>query len=298
MKFSYQWIKDFVPGLGASAKELEQLITLRTAECDGIHSVGELLAGARVARVLTAEPVGETHITKTTVDIGETAPITVACGAPNCRAGMMTIWVPIGTKTIQGVESNGMLASAQELEISRDHGGIIEWAGECAAGSIDLTPDQIIEIDNKSLTHRPDLWGHLGMAREVAAITKRPLRDPVDLSLLPGGSDSYDIRIDDFELCPRFSVVVFENVQVRPSPPWLQYRLTSVGLNPIDNIVDITNYVSAELAQPMHAFDRDKLRGDRLIVRAARDGEKIAALNDEEYTLTPACGVGRRDRRP
>ncbi len=287
MRFSYQWIKDFVPGLSASAEELEHLITVRTAECDGIHPVGQLLAGARVARVLTAERVGETHITKTTVDIGLSAPITVACGAPNCRAGMTAIWVPIGTKTIQGVESNGMLASAHELDLSRDHAGVIEWNEP----AIDLAPDQIIEIDNKSLTHRPDLWGHLGMAREVAAITKRPLVDPVDISLLPGGSDSYDILVEDFDLCPRFSVVVFENVTVRPSPAWLQYRLTSVGLNPINNIVDVTNYVMAELAQPMHAFDRDKLRGDRLIVRAARAGETLMALDKEEYPLTPAYGV-------
>jgi phenylalanyl-tRNA synthetase beta chain len=287
MKFSYQWIKGFVTGLGLPAKELEQLITVRTAECDGIHPAGDLLRGARVARVLSAEQVPGTHITKAIVDIGESAPITVACGAPNCREGLQTIWVPLGRKTIQGIESNGMLASAAELGVGRGHEGIIVWNEPM----ITLEPDQVIEIDNKSLTHRPDLWGHFGMAREVAAITKRQLRDLVDLSVLPAGSNGFPVAVADTSLCPRFSAVAFENVKIAPSPYWMQYRLTSVGMNPINNIVDITNYVAADLAQPMHAFDRDKLQGDRLIVRTAVDGETALALDDHEYTLTGADGV-------
>ena len=122
-------------------------------------------------------------------------------------------------------------------------------------------PDQIIEIDNKSLTHRPDLWGHHGMAREVAAILRKPLRDPVDLSVLPEGEPAIGVSIEDFDLCPRYSALVFENVTVQPSPLWLQYRLEAIGLNPINNIVDMTNWIMAEIAQPMHAFDADKLHG-------------------------------------
>jgi len=287
MKFSYQWIRDFVPDLDTPAKELEQLITVRTAECDGIHPAGELLRGARAARVLSAEQVPGTHITKAVVDIGDGETVTVACGAPNCREGLRTVWVPLGRKTIQGIESNGMLASAAELEIGREHEGIIAWTSVAIA----LKPDQVIEIDNKSLTHRPDLWGHFGLAREVAAITKQQLRDPVDLAFLPTGSDSFDVHVGDGTLCPRFSALAFENVRVAPSPYWLQYRLTSVGMKPINNIVDVTNYVAAELAQPMHAFDRDKLRGDRLLVRTAHDGEKVLALDDHEYALSAADGV-------
>jgi phenylalanyl-tRNA synthetase beta chain len=287
MKFSYQWINDFVPDLELPAKELERLITVRTAECDGIHPVGELLNGARVARVLSAEQVPGTHITKAIVDIGETSPITVACGAPNCRAGLQTVWVPLGRKTIQGVESNGMLASAAELGVGRGHEGIIAWNEP----NLTLEPDQVIEIDNKSLTHRPDLWGHFGMAREVAAITRNQLRDLVDLSVLPAGPGAFRVEVADKTLCPRFSAVAFENVKIGPSPYWLQYRLTSAGMNPINNIVDITNYVAADLAQPMHAFDRDTLQGDRLLVRTALDGEKALALDDHEYALTAADGV-------
>jgi phenylalanyl-tRNA synthetase beta chain len=285
MKFSMQWIQELVPGLDVPAAELEQLITVRTAESEGVERAGALLEGARVARVLSAEPVGK--LTRALVDIGEGEPITVACGAPNCRAGMRTVWVPVGVKNVGGIESNGMLASAAELGLGREDKGIIEWSSD----TIDFAPDSILEIDNKSLTHRPDLWGHLGMAREVAAITRENLKDPVDLALLPKGSDSFNVRVDDYVLCPRFSVVTFEDVRIAPSPLWLQYRLESLGLNPINNVVDITNFVMTELAQPMHAFDRDKLRGDRLIVRPAFEGEGLLALNGEEYVLSAADGV-------
>src|SRR4029077_2415706 len=127
------------------------------------------------------------------------------------------------------------------------------------------------------LTHRPDLWGHAGMAREVAAIARKPLRDPVKMSLLPQGDAPIRGAIEDFDLCPRYSALVFENVTVRPSPLWLQYRLEAIGLNPINNVVDVTNLVMTELAQPMHAFDADKLRGGEIIVRSARSGEVFAA---------------------
>jgi phenylalanyl-tRNA synthetase beta chain len=171
-----------------------------------------------------------------------------------------------------------MLCSAAELGINRDHSGIIELKEK-----FDLHPDWIIEVDNKSLTHRPDLWGHFGMAREVAAITGKRLLDPVKetLTLDP----RIGVTIEDYSLCPRYSALVFENVTIQPSPLWLQYRLEAIGLNPISNIVDVTNFVMAELSQPMHAFDADKLHGGQIIVRRAHDGEKMAALNGETYTL-------------
>jgi len=147
--------------------------------------------------------------------------------------------------------------------------------------------DFIIEIDNKSLTHRPDLWGHYGMAREVAAILGCKLLDPVKPAEFPGGAP-VRVSIEDHVLCPRYSALVFENVTVKPSPKWLQQRLEAVGLNPINNIVDVTNYVLAEIAQPMHAFDAAKLQGDEIIVRSARAGETIQALNEESYALDPS----------
>ena len=189
MRFSYNWIRELVPGLDAEPAELMRLITMKTAECEGLERVGA---------------------------------------------------------------------------------------------------DTVIEVDNKSLTHRPDLWGHYGMAREAAAIMHGKLRDPVKLDLLPKGKAPVEIAIEDFALCPRYSALVFENVTVRPSPMWLQDRLKSIGLNAINNIVDVTNYVMSELAQPMHAFDAAKLHGPTIFVRGARAGEQIVALNEESYNLSPA----------
>ena len=285
MKFSYNWIRSMVDGILVPAETLERLITMKTAECEGIEITGELLAGAVSARIESVEPIeGGKHVVKAIVDAGPYRRKTVVCGAPNCRAGMTTVYVPLGSKSIAGVLSEGMLASALELGISRDHAGIIELSA-----ADELPPaDQVIDIDNKSITHRPDLWGHYGMAREVAAITGKKLSDPVDLSLLPPAGNPIHVEIEDLTLCPRYSALVFENVTVRPSPLWLQARLTAVGLNPISNIVDLTNYIMAELAQPMHAFDRAKLHGDTIFARPARAGESIVALNEETYALTPA----------
>lgn len=187
MKFSYNWLRELVEGLDTPPRELARLITLKTAECEGVEETGS---------------------------------------------------------------------------------------------------DSIIEVDNKSLTHRPDLWGHYGMAREVAAILSKKLLDPAKPRDIPG-PPAIGVQIEDFSLCPRYSALVFENVTVGPSPAWMAQRLESVGLNAINNIVDVTNFAMAELAQPMHAFDAAKLRGG-IVVRPAGSGERIAALNGESYDLDPS----------
>jgi len=283
LKFSYSWIRGFVDGLDVPAEALERLITIKTAECEGVETVGALLADAVPAVVESVEPIEGSHNVKAVVDADRYGRKTVVCGAPNCRVGLRTVYVPLGVKTVSGVESDGMLASAAELGINRDHAGILELRG----GQVPL-PDSVIEIDNKSITHRPDLWGHHGMAREVAAITGKNLRDPVSLTSLPAAGGPVIIEIEDLALCPRYSAVVFENVRVQASPLWLQARLTAVGLNPINNIVDLTNYIMAELAQPTHAYDRAKLHGDTIWARPARAGERVTALNHEEYELAPS----------
>jgi phenylalanyl-tRNA synthetase beta chain len=283
VKFSYNWIREFVPGLTEAAGPLERLITMKTAECEGIEETGALLAEAVEARVERVEPIPGSHNVKAVVEAGALGTRTVVCGAPNCRRGLRTAYVPLGTKVVDGVESDGMLASGAELGVNRDHAGIVELGS--LAG---CAPDSVIEIDNKSITHRPDLWGHYGMAREVAAILGLELADPVTLELLPQGPAAIKIQIEDLDLCPRYSALVFENVTVQPSPLWLQYRLTAIGLNPINNIVDMTNFVMAELAQPMHAFDADLLHGDTIFIRPAKPGEAFRALNDESYTLDPS----------
>lgn len=290
MKFSTNWLAEFTGPLGISPHELANHITLKTAEQEGVHAVGAHLPHIVVARVLTVDN------RVVTIDAGpQLGRRTVYCGAPNVRPGMLSAYVPAGTTlhekpivkaVVQGVESDGMLASGAELSLNRESEGILDLDATLTPGDPlpDCAPDHIIDIDNKSLTHRPDLWGHLGMAREVAAILHRSLHDPVDLSLIPAGvAAPLKIEIEDTTLCPRYSALVFENVTVQPSPLWLQYRLESVGLNPINNIVDVTNYVMAELAQPMHAFDHDTLTGNTIHARRAKPGEWIVGLNKETY---------------
>lgn len=283
MKFSYHWIRELVPGLAESPEELMRLITLKTAECEGLEQVGVALGTASLARIRSAEPIAGSHNRVVVAETARYGTKTVVCGAPNCRAGILTVYLPLEVAVINGIPSDGMLASGVELGINRDDQGIVELDGELL-----LAPDSVIEVDNKSLTHRPDLWGHYGMAREVAAISHARLSDPANLALLPAGKPAVAVEIEDLVLAPRYSALVFENVTVGPSPLWLQYRLEAIGLNAINNIVDVTNFVMAELAQPMHAFDHDKLNGGTIFVRRARAGEQIVALNDLSYTLQPS----------
>jgi phenylalanyl-tRNA synthetase beta chain len=295
MLFSYNWLAELVDGIDAAPAKLGQLITMKTAECEGVHAHAPYLERVCAARVTSVTPIpGSSHNVTAVVETGRYGTKTAVCGAPNCRAGVVTAYVPAGTDlngraigkaVIEGVESDGMLASGAELGVNRDAAGILELDAEPGDPIPGCKPDAIIEIDNKSLTHRPDLWGHFGLAREVAAILRKPLRDPVKPELLPGGPAAVKIAIEDFALCPRYSALVFENVAVGPSPLWLQYRMEAIGLNPINNIVDVTNFIMSELAQPLHAFDRDLLHGDTIFIRPARAGEKVVALNEESYKL-------------
>ncbi len=294
MNFSYNWLSELVAGLDIDPKELSRVITMKTAESEGVHHIGAHLEQVCAARIISVESIAGSHNVKATVETGRYGIKTVVCGAPNCRAGVVTAYVPAGTMlgereirsaVVSGVESDGMLASGAELGLNRDAAGIVEIDAEPGAPIPGCAPDWIIEIDNKSITHRPDLWGHFGLAREVAAIARRELRDPARLELIPHGPAPIKIAIEDFNLCPRYSALVFENVTVQPSPLWLQYRLEAIGLNPINNIVDVTNYVMAELAQPMHAFDAALLHGDTIFIRPAPDGALLVALNGETYTL-------------
>jgi phenylalanyl-tRNA synthetase beta chain len=285
LKFSYNWIRELVEGLDLPAAALERLITLKTAECEGVEPVGELLDRACLARIESVESMEGSHSFKAVVDTGRHGRKTVVCGAPNCKPGIVSVYVAVGKRTIGGVESEGMLASAIELGISRDHEGILELDGAPGDPVPGCAADFVIEIDNKSITHRPDLWGHYGMAREVAAIAGGRLQDPVKPGLLSQTAPGVNVSIENLDLCPRYSALAIENITVAPSPLWLQQRLHAIGLNAINNVVDMTNFVMAELAQPMHAFDADKLHGNTIFVRSARPNEAFRALNGEEYTL-------------
>src|SRR3954447_15186868 len=157
MKFSYNWIRELVDGLETSADALERLITMKTAECEGVEHVGELLEKACAARVESVEAIAGTHLVRAVVDAGRYGTRTVVCGAPNCRPGMVTAYAPIGKKVVHGVESDGMLASGAELGVNKDHDGVIELDSQVGAPLAGCLADHIIEIDNKSITHRPDL---------------------------------------------------------------------------------------------------------------------------------------------
>jgi phenylalanyl-tRNA synthetase beta chain len=283
MKFSYNWIREHVPALDTPARQLERLITMRTAECEGIEDTGALLAQACAARVVSVEPIPGSHNVKAVVETalyGE--------GRSLRRAQLP----PRHAHRLRPDRQEGRQRRRERRHAGQRRGtrrqprraGIIELAGELEG----CAPDSIIEIDNKSITHRPDLWGHYGMAREVAAILRQPLRDPVQPSLIPTAPAPINVAIEDLDLCPRYSALVFDNVTVQPSPLWLQYRLTAIGLNPINNIVDMTNFIMSELAQPMHAFDRDLLHGDTIFIRRAHEGEYFLALNEQDFTLHPS----------
>ncbi len=297
MKFSYNWIREMVPGLETPAKELGLLITMKTAECEGVEPYGAHLAQVVAAKLVSVEPIEGSHNRKVVVDAGSLGIKTVVCGAPNARAGMVSAYVPAGVTlegreirkaTISGIESDGMLASGAELGVNRDAEGILELDAAPGDPIPGCQPDWTIEIDNKSMTHRPDLWGHYGMAREVAAILGLKLKDPVRPGFVPEGEAPVRVAVEDQNLCPRYSVLVMDGIKVQPSPLWLQYRLMTIGLNPISNVVDATNWVMAELAQPMHAFDRDALAGDTIFIRPARAGEKLVALDEVCHELQPS----------
>src|ERR1700690_644571 len=295
MNFSYNWLAALVDGMDATPAKLGQLITMKTAECDGVHTHAPYLDRVCAARIVSVTPIpASSHNVTAVVETGRYGPKTVVCGAPNCRAGLTTAYVPAGTDlngraiekaVIEAVETDGMLAGGARRGVNRGGAGILEIEAEPGAPIPGCKPDAIIEIDNKSLTNRPDLWGHFGLAREVAAILRKPLCDPVKPALIPSSGAAVKIVIEDFALCPRYSALVFDNVTVGPSPLWLQSRMEAIGLNPINNIVDVTNFIMSELAQPLHAFDDDLVNGDTIFIRPARAGEKVVLLNEESYAL-------------
>lgn len=254
------------------------------------------------------------------VERDEDGYVQVVCGAPNARAGIFAAWLPpkstvpasygeaepfvLDTREIRGVKSNGMMAAADELALGGDHNGIIEIdPGEWKPTDTAIVPgasfseafgldDVIIDIENKMFTHRPDLFGQLGVAREIAGIFGRQFKDPDWYWGMPQFEKAHDHGLeltvfnDASEAVPRFMAVALKDVVVKPSPLWLQIELVRLGSKPINNIVDATNYVMLLTAQPTHAYDYDKLQGKTLGVRMARQNEVAKLLNDKTYSLT------------
>ncbi len=300
MKVSLSWLKEYVEVTGTPAA-LSDALTMAGLEVDSVEDRYSYLDSVVVARVLTVNPhPNADRLTCCEVDLGERT-TTVVCGAPNVKTGMRTPCALPGSQlpdgrtitagVIRGEKSDGMLCSAFELALGDDRSGIMDLAAELQPGialnqALELT-DPVFEID---LTpNRPDCLSIIGVAREVAAFQGLRVSYPKPEAPAATGAltEQTSVEIQNAELCPRYTARMIVDVTVGPSPFWLRDRLLSVGLKPISNIVDITNFVMLETGQPLHAFDFDQLVENRIIVRAADTGEKFTTLDQKERTLPP-----------
>ena len=297
MLISTNWLRRHVDLDGVDLDRLADSFVLSVAEIEEVRPVGRGLEAVVVGHVLDVQPIAGAKIRVTRVDCGPAGVRQIVCGAPNVAVGQRVPVVLPGARLgdvvveereVRGVASAGMIASEAELGLTDDHVGIMVLEGEPAPGTrmVDVVDveDTLFEIDNKSLTHRPDLWGHRGIAREVAALLDRPLL-PMPLEIELGTETPLAVRVDDPVACPRYTAVCLEGVTVRPSPLWLRLLLARVGTRAISNVVDATNFVMLDLGNPLHAFDRRHIRGDAIVVRRALGGERFTTLDGEERLL-------------
>ncbi len=327
MKFSINEAQNYsnVPVVTQDIDALVQKIGAQLGAVETVENWGHKYDGVIVAKVVSCDKhpnadklnicwVDDAGVAQD-VERNEAGHVQVVCGAPNVRAGLTVAWLPpgstvpttvgteepfvLGARELRGVVSNGMLASAQELGISDDHTGILEIEEpDIQVGSpfkqLYGLDDTIIEIENKMFTHRPDCFGVLGVAREVAGIQDQAFSSPEWYSVRPQFDEAHDLEIEVdnqiSELVPRFMAVAMKNVAIKPSPVWLQALLNRVGIKPINNVVDVTNYLAYVTAQPLHAYDYDKVKAlshhkAKLVVRKPHKDEQIALLNGK--TITP-----------
>ncbi len=313
MKISYNWLKTLV-NIDVSAQEAADLLTSSGLEVEGIEIFESLKGGLKglvVGHVLECEKHPDADKLKLTkVDIGAAEPLSIVCGAPNVAAGQKVIIATIGTKLypttgepfeikkskIRGVLSEGMICAEDEFGLGTSHDGILilppdTKTGLPAADYFKIENDTVLEI---GLTpNRSDAASHLGVARDIIAIVNSA-KDTPDYQLYLSGLNQLpeattinkvEVVVENTEACPRYSGLVISGVAVKESPDWLQNRLKAIGLRPINNIVDITNFVLHELGQPLHAFDLEKIKGNKIVVRTAKQGEKFKTLDDVERTL-------------
>lgn len=306
MKLSYNWLKDYLK-CDLTPQQVADAMTSIGIEVDGVEE-SEVVPGGLtsvvVAEVLECGPHPDSdhlHITK--VDDGSGQPLTVVCGAPNVAAGQKVLFARIGAvlpgdfkikkSKIRGVESFGMICAEDELGIGVSHDGIMVLPADAVVGTpakeyLHLETQSVIEYEITA--NRVDAASHWGVARDLYAWMKLDgipcsLEFPSVEGFRAGQGQGLDIEVRDGDGAPRYAGLTIKNVKVGPSPEWLQKRLVSMGLRPIDNIVDISNFVLFELGQPLHTFDADKVAGGKVIVRRASDGEKIKTLDGVEREL-------------
>ncbi len=286
-------------------QKLADLVTTRTAEIEGVEDLAGQFDNMVVGKIKVIKPhpdADKLQVTETEVGGGKT--LQIVCGASNIYEGMyapvalsgaMVKWhgegdpVELKPTKVRSVLSEGMLCAGEEIGLESKEHGIYDLKGldvkeGMPLSKVFLRDDTVFEVDNKSLTHRPDLWGHYGMAREIAAIIGKPLKK-LNLDVeFPSKGESPDIEIRDYDLCPRYCGVIIKNIKIEDSPQWLKDRLVAVGYRPVSNIVDVTNYVMAELGQPLHAFDKNFIKKG-IVVRRAKKDETITTLDDQKRKL-------------
>ncbi len=315
MKISRQWLADYV-GIDKSDEEIEEALTLIGFEVEGIETVGvPALDKVVVGEVLASEQhPNADRLSVCSVNVGGDEPAGIVCGAKNFKVGdRVPVALPgaelpggfkIKKSRLRGVPSAGMMCSASELNLGDDHSGLLILEDRPAVGTPinDLFPEPDTVFDIEVTPNRPDCLSLVGIARELAAWFRTDLKYPEirhDVSGAHEGTallDAVDVR--DGRACPRYCAWSIRGVGIRPSPEWMQRRLRAVGLRPINNVVDCTNYVLLELGQPLHAFDHAKIRGGKLEVRRAVAGEKLTTLDEKERVLEPGDLVIADGERP
>jgi phenylalanyl-tRNA synthetase beta chain len=302
MRVPVAWLKEYCDP-GTSAEEIADTLTMAGLKLERLHRVGVGdPAQFVVGEVLSAEPHPDAdRLTVCSVSVGG-GTHTIVCGAPNVATGQrVAVALPgavmpdgstLGKAKLRGIESHGMILAEDEVGIGEDHDGIMVLAENVQVGAplAEHLPivDEVLELE--ITPNRPDAMGVYGVARDLHAVTATPLApDPTDEDAEPSGDDSAEdhasVEIAHPEICLRFTARVFEDVKIGPSPLWLKQRLMAAGQRPISNVVDITNYVMLTTAQPLHAFDLDRVRGRRIIVRRAEEGEKMTTLDGVERTF-------------
>ena len=309
MHISLDWIAQYVDLSDLSPQTIAHRLTMATAEVEGVETLVRSLDGVRIGQIVAVEPLDD-QLTFVSVQCG-TEQFTTVCGAPNVREGMKSAFASAGVtiaggqtiteKQVGGKTSQGILCSSEELGMGGGHFGILDLpvSLESGAALADLIPpsDTLLEIDNKSLTHRPDLWGHYGIAREVAAIFERPLR-PLQLVDVAQYNDlpTYPLTLDDPENCPCYCCIEMAGVAALPSPLTLQYRLHALGQRTFNILVDLTNYIMLELGQPMHAFDASRLQAVRVAPFGTTD--RFTTLDGQERHMVPEDLMIWNEREP
>lgn len=328
MLLSLNWLKEFVEiPKAVTPEELGRKLTLHTVEVEKVEYQADKYKNIVVGKILEVKPhPNADRLRLALVDAGGDK-LEIVCGAPNIESGQFVPVALVGavlpngleikSAEIRGIKSNGMLCAEAELGLGEDHDGIMILenvitpkfflsplakggrgvkVGQSFSDYLNLN-DVIFEVDNKSITHRADLWSHYGLARDISAFLNCEFKEyEAHMPLFTKGVAKIKVEVKDFFLCPRYLAVGLENLKIAPSPKWLADRLVSCGLRPINNIVDITNYVMLELGQPLHAFDKNFI--DKIIVRRAHSGETIKTLDGQTRKLESDMLVIADEKKP